>query len=164
MRLLSISLCYNMAHFRVSSYPNTMFHSHQMRDMLNANGLAFKAVTLNSKYVASLALTFQVDLVPEDLSHSISEFTSFLNSSESFSSFSNYSVKESGRGTLVVTVKGLGFFSVPVVTRDFYSPNVHPTPFIFPVTSIFCCHRHLYVFSTHWKYTSTMQWSCFQFM
>ena len=77
-----------------------------MRDALNANGVAFKAVTLNSKYVASLALTFQVDLVPEDQSHNISQFASFLSSSESFSGFINYSVKESGRGTLAVTVKG----------------------------------------------------------
>ena len=78
----------------------------QMKDILNCNGVTYKKVILSSVYIASLALTFQVDLDVEDQSNNVSRFTSFVSSSASFSSFSNYSVKGSGRGTLGVTVKG----------------------------------------------------------
>ncbi|CAI8001269.1 Adhesion G protein-coupled receptor L1 [Geodia barretti] len=76
-----------------------------MKDILNCNGVTYKKVILSSVYIASLALTFQVDLDVEDQSNNVSRFTSFVSSSASFSSFSNYSVKGSGRGTLGVTVK-----------------------------------------------------------
>ena len=78
----------------------------QMKDILNFNGVTYKKVILSSVYIASLALTFQIDLDVEDQSNNVSQFTSFVSSSASFSSFSNYSVKDSGRGTLGVTVKG----------------------------------------------------------
>ena len=47
-----------------------------------------------------------MDLVEGDQTPKISQFSSFLESTESFSVFSGYSVLEKGRGLLDVTVAG----------------------------------------------------------
>ena len=77
-----------------------------MKAILDMNGVAYKRVALKSVYVASVAVTFQVDLVEEEQSRNISQLNSFVSNSESFSSFSSYSVMEDGRGSVDVTVAG----------------------------------------------------------
>ena len=68
--------------------------------------MVYKQVILKSVYVASVAVTFQVDLAEKDQSSNISQFSSFVSSSESFSNFSSYSVMEDGRGSVDITVAG----------------------------------------------------------
>ena len=70
------------------------------------NGILYSQVSLKSAYIASVAITFQVDLVEGDQTQNISEFSSFVEDSEIFSSFSGYSVMEGGRGSLDVKVAG----------------------------------------------------------
>ena len=77
-----------------------------MKAILDMNGVNYTQVILKSVYIASVAVTFQVDLIEEDQSSTISQFGSFVSSSESFSNFGNYSVMEDGRGSVDVTVAG----------------------------------------------------------
>ena len=79
----------------------------QMKGILDANGVVYSRVILRSVYIASVAVTFQVDLVEEDQRSNISQLSSYVSSSESFSTFSNYSVMEDGRGSVDVTVAGI---------------------------------------------------------
>ena len=78
-----------------------------MKGILDANGVVYSRVILRSVYIASVAVTFQVDLVEEDQRSNISQLSSYVSSSESFSTFSNYSVMEDGRGSVDVTVAGI---------------------------------------------------------
>jgi hypothetical protein len=75
-----------------------------MKGILDVNGVVYSRVILRSVYIASVAVTFQVDLVEEDQRNNISQLSSYVSSSESFSTFSNYSVMEDGRGSVDVTV------------------------------------------------------------
>ena len=77
-----------------------------MKGILETNGVVYSRVTLSSVYIASVAVTFQVDLVEEEQSNNISQLNSYVSNSESFSTFSNYSVMEDGRGSVDVTVAG----------------------------------------------------------
>ena len=76
-----------------------------MKDMLKREGVLFTEVTLSSVYIASLAVTFQVDLVQKNQSSSINELNSFVES-PSFSHFSNYSIIGKARGSVEVTEAG----------------------------------------------------------
>ena len=76
------------------------------------NGVVYTRVTLKSVYVASVAVTFQVDLVEEDQTSSISQLSSFVSDSESFSSFDEYTVMDEGRGSVDITVAGIVFHHV----------------------------------------------------
>ena len=76
-----------------------------MKAVLDKNGVAYKRVILSSVYIASVALTFQVDLVEENQSSSISQLNVFVSSSN-FSHFSNYSVIGNSSGSVDVTQAG----------------------------------------------------------
>ena len=79
-----------------------------MKSVLKLNGVAFTQVNLSSVYIASVALTFQVDLVEENQSSSISQLNSFVSSSN-FSHFSSYSVLGNGSlgGSVEITQAGM---------------------------------------------------------
>lgn len=76
-----------------------------MKDILKLNGVAFTDVTLSSFYIASLAVTFQVDLVQKNQSGSINRLNTFMKSPQ-FSNFSNYSVIGNTRGSVDITQAG----------------------------------------------------------
>ena len=78
----------------------------QMKMLLDINGVEYSQVTLQSAFIASVAVTFHVDLVEGDQKDNISQFRSFLENTEGFTSFSDYSVTENGRGVIEVTVAG----------------------------------------------------------
>ena len=70
----------------------------QMKGILDVNGVVYSRVILRSVYIASVAVTFQVDLVEEDQRSNISQLSSYV---------SSYSVMEDGRGSVDVTVAGI---------------------------------------------------------
>lgn len=74
-----------------------------METILATNGVNFTGVNLSSVYIASLALTFQVDLVEGNQSSSISQLNSHV---RSLSHFSNYAVIGNTRGSVDVTEAG----------------------------------------------------------
>ena len=78
-----------------------------MKAILDMNGVSYTRVSLKSVYVASVAVTFQVDLVEEEQSSRISQLSSFVRDSETFSNFSDYPVMEEGRGSVDITVAGI---------------------------------------------------------
>ena len=77
-----------------------------MENLLKINGVVYSKVSVKSVYIASVAITFQVDLPDGNQSQNISKFNSFIEDPESFSSFSDYSVMEDGRGLVDITVAG----------------------------------------------------------
>ena len=77
-----------------------------MEGLLDMNGVVYSKVSVKSVYIASVAITFQVDLPEGDQSQNISKFNSFVGDPESFSSFSDYSVMEGSRGLVDITVAG----------------------------------------------------------
>ena len=83
----------------------------QMKMLLDMNGVEYSQVTIQSAYIASVAVTFHVDLVEGDQKANISQFNSFLENSESFTSFNDYTVVEVGRGIVHVTVAGIYIYS-----------------------------------------------------
>ena len=78
-----------------------------MKMLLDLNGVVYSRVFLQSAYVASVSLTFQVDLWEGDQSENITQFSTFLRNSEAFLSFSDYTVMESGRGLVDISVSGI---------------------------------------------------------
>ena len=74
-----------------------------MAEILDMVGISYIEVYLKTVSVASVSITFQVDLVGGNQSSGISQLNSFL---ESFSTFSNFSVSEDGRGLVDITVAG----------------------------------------------------------
>ena len=79
----------------------------QMKRLLDMNGVAYKRVSLQSAYIASVSITFQVDLEEDDQSENITQLSMFLGDPEQFSSFSDYNVTEDGRGVVDITVAGI---------------------------------------------------------
>ena len=78
-----------------------------MEMILDMNGVVYSRVTLQSVRVASVAVTFRVDLETGDQSENITQLSSFLRNSERFHSFNSYSVVEDGRGVVDVTIAGI---------------------------------------------------------
>ena len=70
--------------------------------------MGYTRVTITSVYIASVALTFQVDLVGQNQSSSISQLKSYVSSSD-FSTFSNYTVLGNGRLGGSVDVSETGY-------------------------------------------------------
>ena len=77
-----------------------------MEGLLDMNGVVYSKVSVKSVYIASVAITFQVDLPEGDQSQNIFMFNSFVGDPEIFSSFSDYSVMEGSRGLVDITVAG----------------------------------------------------------
>ena len=78
-----------------------------MKMLLDMNGVVYSRVSLQSAYVASVSLAFQVDLGEGDQSENIMQFSTFLGNSEAFSSFGNYTVMQDGRGLVDISVSGI---------------------------------------------------------
>ena len=78
----------------------------KMEDLLDDNGVAYSRVILQAAYIASVSLTFRVDLEGGDQMDNITQFTTFLGDQEAFFSFGDYIVMEGGRGSLDVTASG----------------------------------------------------------
>ena len=78
-----------------------------MKRVLDMNGVAYKRVSLQSAYIASVSVTFQVDLEEDDQSENITQLGMFLGDPERFSSFSDYNVMEDGRGVVDISVAGI---------------------------------------------------------
>ena len=78
----------------------------KMKDLLDDNGVVYRRVILQAAYIASVSLTFRVDLEEGDQMDNVTQFTAFLGDQESFSSFGDYIVMEGGRGSLDITVSG----------------------------------------------------------
>ena len=78
-----------------------------MKLLLDMNGVIYSRVSLQSACVASVSLTFQVDLGDGDQSESMTRFSRFLGNSEAFPSFSDYTVMEGGRGLVDISVSGI---------------------------------------------------------
>ena len=71
------------------------------------NGLVYGQVSLQSVYVASVAVTFHVDLPERDQEENIAQLKSFLGNPDNFSSFNAFNVMEGGRGVLDISVAGI---------------------------------------------------------
>ena len=78
-----------------------------MKRLLDINGVVYKRVSLQSTYMASVSVTFQVDLGEGDQSENITQLGMFLRNPELFSSFSDYNVMEDGRGVVYISVAGI---------------------------------------------------------
>ena len=78
----------------------------KMKEILDNNGVVFNEVLLQSAYIASVSLTFRVDLNNTNKMDNLTQLTSFLNDPRAFSTFGNYTVMEEGRGSLDVTASG----------------------------------------------------------
>ena len=78
-----------------------------MKRLLDINGVVYKGVSLQSAYIASVSVTFQVDLEGGDQSENITQLGMFLGDPEQFLSFSDYNVTEDGRGVVDITVAGI---------------------------------------------------------
>ena len=83
------------------------FELSQMKRLLDMNGVVYKQVSLQSAYLASVSVTFQVDLEEGDQSENITQLGMFLGDPERFSSFSDYNVMEDGRGVVDISVAGI---------------------------------------------------------
>ena len=79
----------------------------QMKCLLDMNGVVYKRVCLQSTYMASVSVTFQVDLEEGDQSENITQLSMFLGNPELFSSFIDYNVTEDGRGVVDISVAGI---------------------------------------------------------
>ena len=78
-----------------------------MKRLLDMNGVVYKRVSLQSAYMASVSVTFQVDLGEGDQNENITQLGMFLRNPELFSSFSDYNVMEDGRGVVYISVAGI---------------------------------------------------------
>ncbi len=78
----------------------------QMENLLRENGVPFVSVTLQSVYVASVSLTFQVALnsTVNNYEDRLSQFLTYFNTE--LDTFADYFVLEGGRGTLGVIPSG----------------------------------------------------------
>ena len=77
-----------------------------MKMILDMNGVVYSRVNLQSAFIASVSVTFQVELEEGDQSENITQLSTFLGSPEAFSTFSNYTVMEDGRGVVDVSIAG----------------------------------------------------------
>ena len=71
------------------------------------NGVQYSRVSLQSAYIASVSVTFRIDLAAGDQSDNITRLSSFLANVETFTSFNGYSVMEGGRGLVDISVAGI---------------------------------------------------------
>ena len=79
----------------------------QIKHLLDMNGVVYKQVSLQSAYMASVSVTFRVDLEEGDQSQNITQLAMFLGNPELFSSFGGYIVMEDGRGVVDISVAGI---------------------------------------------------------
>ena len=79
----------------------------QMQMVLDMNGVVYSQVSLQSVYVASVAVTIHVDLPERDQGENIAQLKSFLGTPDNFSSFNAFTVMEGGRGVLDISVAGI---------------------------------------------------------
>ena len=93
-----------------------VLNSQQMKRLLDINGVVYKRVSLQSTYIASVSVTFQVDLEEGDQIENITQLGVFLGDPEQFSSFSDYNVTEDGRGVVDITVAGIVICILQIVT------------------------------------------------
>ena len=78
----------------------------KMKEILDGNGVMYNEVFLQSAYIASVSLTFRVDLNDTNRMDNLTQLASFLNDPGAFSTFGEYTVMEEGRGSLDVTASG----------------------------------------------------------
>ena len=93
-----------------------------MKHLLDMNGVVYKRVSLQSAYIASVSVTFQVDLEEGDQSENITQLSMFLGDVERFSTFSDYNVMEDGRGVVDISVAGI-VICIYTLDSDFMCSN-----------------------------------------